>query len=581
LREEDLWNDMRHVARVLALAAAVGLIIYGMIQPVEQDTRWLLALWLSAPLLLIAARLSLPRLPRGISRSLQGLGLVVALGFALLSLQLLRQQFVRAEDIYNTVHVDEQTGQTTSNVRQVIESQRVRRGKMIDRTGAVLVDSQALDNGFVRRVYPLAQQFDPAAFGNVLGFFSDRFGQSGLEATYGSYLSGDRDSFSRMRDSLLGKPQVGDDLHLTLDARLQAEVARLLAARGIGSVVVLDPKTGAVLAMASNPSFDPSRLAVDPSSDRQAQDERIDAYWKQINADNAGQPLLNRPTQGRYPPGSTYKTVTAVGVLQHPDVGMPNDIHCYNQLETESGAPPVVNAVPDLYTLTGDPSNLERVYAYSCNVAFAQYALRLGPDLMAATAAEFDIYEPRNAPASYGGFTDLPTEASLLYKDPGFLNRKPALADTGYGQGQLQVTPLQMAMVAASIANDGWMMQPYLVDKITRPDGSIVWSHGPRAIRRAMTGQIAAEMRKNMRAGVEYGFGKAAQQIDPSVALVGGKSGTAENPNGAPHAWFIAIAPVDNPRYVVAVMVENGGEGSSVGARLAGDVMRAAFELEQ
>ena len=138
-----------------------------------------------------------------------------------------------------------------------------------------------------------------------------------------------------------------------------------------------------------------------------------------------------------------------------------------------------------------------------------------------------------------------------------------------------------MAMVAAAIANDGWMMQPYLVDRITRPDGSVVWSRGPRAIRRALPGDIAAEMRKNMRAGVEYGFGKAAQQIDPGVALVGGKSGTAENPGGAPHAWFIAIAPVDSPRYAVAVMVENGGEGSSVGARLAGDVLQAAFALEK
>ena len=134
---------MRQLVRVLALVAAVALIIYGMLQSVEQDARWLLALWLSAPLLLVAARISLPGQPRGTSRSLQNLGLVIALGFVLLSLQLLRQQFVRAADIYDTVHVDEQTGQTTSNVRQVIESQRVRRGKMLDLNGAVLVEGPA------------------------------------------------------------------------------------------------------------------------------------------------------------------------------------------------------------------------------------------------------------------------------------------------------------------------------------------------------------------------------------------------------------------------------------------------------
>jgi peptidoglycan glycosyltransferase len=573
---------MRHFARVLAFIIALALIGYGMIQPVEQDGRWLLALWLSAPLLLIAVRLSLPSQPRGTSRSLQNIALLVALGFVLLSLQLLRQQFIRADEIANNVHLDEQTGQTTSNVRQVIQSLRVQRGKMLDRNGMVLVDSQVVNNSYVVRSYPLANQFDPAAFGNIVGYFSDRFGQSGLESTYGAYLSGNRDSFARLRDSILGKPQVGDDLHLTIDARLQAASKQLLDARGLGSVVVLDPKTGAVLAMASNPGFDPSILAFNPAADRASENQRIQEYWTRINADDAGQPLLNRPTQSRYAPGSTFKTVTAVGVLEHPREGKPDDIRCFNELETEPGAPPVVNAVADLSSLTGDPSDLKRVYAYSCNVAFAQYALRLGPQLLAETAAEFDIYEPRDAPELYGGFTDLQTVPSMLYREPGFLNRKAALADTGFGQGQLQITPLQMAMVAAAVANDGWMMQPYLVEKITRPDGSIIVARGPRAIRHAISSSVAATMRAYMRAGVEFGFGKAAQQVDPNVALVGGKSGTAEHGAGTiPHAWFIAIAPVDNPRYAVAVMVENGRDGASVGARLAGDVIKAAFDLEQ
>ena len=407
---------MRHIARILAVVAALALIGYGIIQPVEQDSRWLLALWMAAPLLLIAARLTLPGAPRGVSRSVQNLGLVVGLGFVLLSLQLLRQQFVRANDIYETVHVDAQTGQITSNVRPVIQSLRVQRGKMIDRNGVVLVDTNLVQGGFAVRTYPLAGQFAPEAFSNVVGFFSDRFGTAGLEATYGSYLSGDRDSYSRLRDTLLGRPQVGDDLYLTIDARLQQAAHDFLGDR-TGSIVVLDPKTGAVLAMVSNPGFDPRGLAFNPAADRDAENQRIDSYWKQLNSEGAGQPLLNRPTQGRYPPGSTFKTVTAVGVLQHPREGQPNDIRCFNELDTgEPGAPPVVNAVPDLANLTGDPSDLEHVYAYSCNVAFAQYALRLGPDLLAQTAAQFDIFAPQDAPEIYDSFTDLPTEASTLYK---------------------------------------------------------------------------------------------------------------------------------------------------------------------
>jgi peptidoglycan glycosyltransferase len=573
---------MRHFARILALIGALGLIGYGMIQSADQDVRWLLAVWLAAPLLLIAGRLSLPTLPRGTARSLYNLGLVVGLGFGLLSLQLLRQQFVRADDIANTVYVDPQTGQTTSNVRQVIKSLRVQRGKMVDRNGAVIVDTQVVGKSFALRTYPLFDQYNPAAFSNIVGFFSTRFGQSGLEATYGSYLSGERDTYSQLRDSLLGRPQVGDDLHLTIDTRLQAEAMRLLSDRGSGSVVVLDPKTGAVLAMASNPGFDPRQLAFNAAADQDQENARIDTYWKQINGEGAGQPLLNRPSQGRYPPGSIFKTVTAVGVLEHPKEGQPDDIRCFNEFDSgEPGAPPVVNAVQNLASRTGDPSNLERVYAYSCNVAFAQYALRLGPTLLAQTAREFDIFEPRDAPETYSGFIDLPTAPSTLYKDVGFLNNRAALADTGFGQGQLQITPLQMAMVAAAVGNDGWMMQPYLVDKITRPDGSLVVTRGPRAIRHAVSSAVAAQMRKNMRAGVEYGFGASAQQVDPSITLVGGKSGTAEHGQGTvPHAWFIALAPIDNPRYAVAVMVENGGEGSTVGARLAGDVIKAAFDLE-
>jgi peptidoglycan glycosyltransferase len=561
--------------------AALALVGYGIIQPVQQDTRWLLALWLAAPLLLAAVRLSLPAQPRGMSRSVQNLGLVIGLGFVLIALQLLRQQFVRAGEIYDVVYVDERTGQTTSNVRPVIQSLRVQRGKMIDRNGEVLVDTQVVPGGFAVRSYPLADRYGPAGFSNIVGFFSDRYGPAGLEATYGDYLSGKSDSYSRLQDVLLGRPQVGDDLHLTIDARLQDAAKHILGDR-FGSIVVLDPRTGAVLAMVSNPGFDPRQLAFNPAADRDAENARISQYWSAINSEGAGQPLLNRPTQGRYPPGSTFKTVTAVGVLQHPEQGRPDEIDCPDTRPTEPGAPPVVNAVRNglegLIRAVGPP-NLERVYAFSCNTAFAEYAMRLGADLLTETARQFDILRPQDAPEVYDGFTDLPTAPSLLYVEPGFLSSRAALADTGFGQGQLNVTPLQMAMVAAAIANDGVMMQPYLVDHVTRPDGGTVVSHLPRALSRVMSPEIAARMRVNMRAAVAYGFGRPADAV-PGVQ-VGGKSGSAEYGGPNTHAWFIAIAPVEQPRFAVAVMIENGGEGSSVGAQAAGQVMAAAFELVQ
>lgn len=565
--------------RWLTLIPAIALIGYGIVQPVESDVTWLICLWSAAPLLMLTAWLSQPSLPRGLTRSLYNLGLIVLVGFGLLSLQLLRQQFVRANAIYNHVVIGPD-GSTTSNVRPVLASQRVLRGRIEDRLGRVLVDSEAID-GFARRTYPLAAVYDPRAFSNVVGFFSRRYGQSGLEASHAADLTGERGSeLDRLQDRMFGRQQQGNNLRLTLHADVQASAVNALGDR-TGSVVVLDPRTGAVIALASTPGFDPSQLAFNPGAPSWAEeDARIDAYWRQLLSDGAGQPLLNRPTQGRYPPGSTYKTVTAIGALENPVEGQPDTISCPEQFVPDPTAPPVVNAVPNLASLTGDPTSLERVYAFSCNTAFAQYAVRLGAQGMIDVAEQFDITPPQSGFGGYTEFSDLPTAASVLYVDPGFLNQPRGLADTGYGQGQLLVTPLQMALVTAAIANDGVMMRPYLVQQVTRPDGSIVREHNPRSIRRAMSAATARRMREYMSAVARYGFGSSVSEYVPGIA-VGGKSGTAEHvPGAVPHAWFIALAPLEEPRYAVAVMVESGGEGSSVGAALAGQVLAAAFANE-
>jgi peptidoglycan glycosyltransferase len=569
---------MRHIAFISTILAAIALLTYGLFLPVSEDQRWIGVVWIIGPLLYVAARLGLPRQGHGMGRSVQNLGIVICIGFVMLSLQLLRQQFVSANSYASYVYVDEQTGQTTSNARTVYRSWEIMRGKILDRNGNVLVDSKVVSNGDVIRNYPLSERWNPNAFSNLVGFFSHRFGTSGLEASFDEYLSGEKDSYSLIQTTLLGEQQIGDDLHLTIDADLQNAAMNILGDRR-GSIIVLEPKTGAILAMASNPGFDPRELVLDRTLGSTAENERIDTYWRSINSDGAGQPLLNRATQGRYAPGSIFKTLTAIAALTYPNEAKPDDIRCMNELQTEVGAPPVVNAVPDLYLRTGDPSDLERVYAFSCNVAFAQYGLRLGSDLFIEVARKFDIFRPSEVSGNYNAFTDLPTLPSLLYREPGFLNRATALADTSYGQGQLQVTPLQMAMMTAAVANGGTLVEPYLVERVTRPDGSSVLTQGRNVIRTAMSEQVAAKVREDMRAVVEYGFGQPAQQIDRNIAIVGGKSGTAENPAGAPHAWFIAIAPYDKPRFAVVAMIENGNEGSSVGALAAGQAMAAAFEF--
>lgn len=580
LRNAAMTKATRNGAAVLALIA----IVFGILQPIDTDGdgRWLICVWAAAALMGLATWLSLPPTPRSLTRNVQHVGVVIAIGFVLLSLQLLRQQVVQANAAYYKTVTDPDTGQITSNVRPVLASQRVQRGRIFDSKDTPLVDSTLVEGKFAKRLYPLADQFSPEAFSNVVGFFSTRFGQSGLESTYDDYLRGERGSaLSQIESNLLGQTPVGNDLHLTLNAQLQQRSYELLGGR-TGSVVVLEPSTGKVLAMVSTPGFNPNELSFHPEvDDWNAENERISQYWDQINSDAAGQPLLNRPTQGQYPPGSSYKTVTAIGVLNNPEVGKPNQITCPDEFQAEPDTPPVVNAVrtglEGLIRAHGEP-RLESVYAFSCNTAFAQYALRLGADRMIDTAAAFDIYRPQDTPDVYSGFTDLSTTPSKLFVNPGFLERPAALADTGYGQGEMLVTPLQMALVASSIANDGTMMRPYIVDHITRPDGSAVYQQRPSRIRQAISSSVAATMRTNMRAGVAYGFGKAADAV-PGVE-VGGKSGTAQYGNeGRTHAWFIAIAPVQQPRFAVCVMVEGGGEGSNVGAQLAGQVLAAAFEF--
>lgn len=570
---------MQYILRLAIIGTALALVLYGLFLPVEAEVLWLVLLWSATALAGLVLWLSRVHLPRGLSRSVYHLGLVLCLGFGLLSIQLLRQQVTRAEATFYRIESDA-AGQTISNVRPVLAAQRIMRGNIFASQGELLVASEMID-GFARRTYPLAEQYDPAAFSNIVGYLSPRFGQSGLEASYSEYLSGDFDSpIIRLRDELLGNTRVGSDLYLTLRAPLQNQARALLGNRR-GSVVVLDPQSGAVLAMVSAPGFNPAELSFNPANpDWAAENARISDYWELLQNDAAGQPLLNRPTQGQYPPGSTFKTLTAVAALQYATVAEPNAITCPNVLEVAAGAPPVRNAVDFLAGLTGNPSDLERVYAYSCNTAFAQYALRLGPERFSDTARAFDIFAPADLPGNYDLFAELPTLPSRLYVQPGFLSQPPALADTGYGQGQLLVTPLHMALMAATIANDGVMMRPYLVERIVRADGEQLFQHQPAPVRQVMNEAIAEQMRANMRAVARYGFGSVISDFVRGVAL-GGKSGTAEHaPGAAPHAWFIAIGPIDEPRYAVAVMIENGGEGSSVGATLAGQVLQAAFATE-
>jgi peptidoglycan glycosyltransferase len=337
-------------------------------------------------------------------------------------------------------------------------------------------------------------------------------------------------------------------------------------------VVLLDPRSGAILALASYPRFDPNRLVLPtPASD--ADVAAVRAAWDDLTS-RADSPLLNRATQGRYPPGSIIKTLTAAAALDSGIFEFPESrITCPNRLPTEQGAPPVRNAVEGLASRTGNPSDLRRVFAWSCNTAFAQIGLLLGPDLFSEYAARFGLGFA-NLGETEPALRDIPAEAGTIASDPAFLQRPVALADTAFGQGQILVTPLDMAQMVAIIANDGRMMRPYLVQE-ARAAHTLLYRAQPETIRQAISPQTAQRMRSIMQTSVEIGY--AAPAALPGTT-VGGKTGTAEVPSGAPHAWFVAIAPVEQPRFAIAVVVENGGEGSSTALPVARQVLQAALQ---
>jgi peptidoglycan glycosyltransferase len=585
---------MRYL-KILAGLAAIGLLVYGFL-PWTPDERWLPCLWGATFLGGFAIWPNRVQRATGIHTGTQNLAFVLLIGFTMLTVQLLRTQVIGADAIYYRTVTDDE-GNVTSNPRPVLAGGKVQRGTIFDQQGAVLAENIVTENNFSNRVYPIAEQYNIEAFGHILGFVSSRYGLWGIESTFDDYLSGAKgNSWENMQNEIFNRPQRGNNLQLTINADLQSRAYQLLDGR-VGSVVVLDVKTGAIRAMASYPSFDPRGLTFDTTiNDDQigAENARIQAYWEQMVA-NEAHPLIYRATSGLYPPGSTFKTVTAVGVLNNPDIGKPEDITCPERFEADpnvSAEFAVRNAVDNeggyIADKYGQDYGLDAVYAFSCNTAFAQYGLRLQSDnhnALVEQAERFHVYTPANLPEE-GDLTDLPSAPSSLYSgDSSDSNgedwwRQPvAVADTAFGQGRLQVTPLAMAQIAQAIGNNGTMMKPYLVERITTSDGRELFKAKPKAIGEPLSPQVAKRMYQAMRAVIEGGWAGAIAAAVPGYT-VGGKSGTAENPQGAPHAWFIEIGPLEDPRYAVAVMIENGGEGTSVGGSLAGQVMAAALEIQ-
>lgn len=416
---------------------------------------------------------------------------------------------------------------------QEIESQ-VRRGTIYDAKGTALARTD-FSNGKGRRVYP-----GGADTAHQVGYISERYGRTGLESAYDRYLLGmeGADRIKNLINRLLGKEQVGGDVTLTIDSSLQGLAMDLLGDRR-GAVVLLDTRTGAVRVMASSPSYDPNHL---------------EETWPQLVKDEAS-PLLNRAAQGAYPPGSTFKVVTAAGALAANPGLAGKTFNCPGYLMVDGFKLTDLAAHGEV--------NLRKALAVSCNTTFAQLGLGLGADGFYRTVKAFGLDQDPDP--------GIPARPGTL-APPGKMT--PAeLAGSAIGQGEVLVSPLQMALVAAAVANGGVIMHPYLVETVRDSLGQTVEQAVHRPWLTATTPEIAGIIKDGMVDAVQYGTARAAAVSGMQVA---GKTGSAQNPQGQTHAWFIGFAPAERPRLAVAVILENAGSGGSAAAPIAGKLLASA-----
>jgi peptidoglycan glycosyltransferase len=462
--------------------------------------------------------------------SIRRTALALLLAFLALSGGLVYWQVLRSQSLDSA----------TSNPRAAEASLTQPRGAILAANGAVLAQSIEGPDGRFERRYA-----DPS-LAQTIGYVSTRYGLDGLEGSYNDYLSGQLGNgpLDAIWADISREQSRGNDLVLTIDPALQRIAAQALGDRP-GAVVALDPSSGAIRAMVSAPTYDPNKLD--------------DLGATLLKAGD--QPLLNRATQGLYPPGSTYKTVTATAALDTGAV-KPSDIYqCSGDGIVVKGFRIACTNAPPGETQW----DFRTAFAYSINATFAQVALQLGP-------ARFTDYSHR-----FGVGETIPFDMDLaksLVIQPGTSFDDVLLASSGFGQGQLAVTPLQMALVAATVANGGVEPSPYLVSQIRDTDGNVIEDRHPGPRGPVMRPETAATMQQFMLAAVQE-FGPAAGLAGMDVA---GKTGTAETgTSAAPHAWFIGFAPSKSPKLAVAVIVEHGGAGSQAAGPIAAQIFRSVL----
>ncbi len=448
------------------------------------------------------------------------------------------------------------------NQRVFIQQFKIWRGEIIAAGGPggaqqVIAESKLIKGGFYQRYYPSGYVYAP-----VTGYDSV-FGSTGIEYYENRYLNGSAPSLAiyNLKGLFTGKPKQGASVYLTISPKAQLAAYQALVAMGRpAAAVAIDPRTGAILAMASYPTFDPNKYAPIDS----AYVARIDAQYRR----NPAQPLLNRAINDTFPPGSTFKIVTGSTAFSTGAVATPDSTIPAPQFYRLPGSTHVLTNDNDSPCGNGTPPIIF-AFTVSCNTAFGKLGARLGGAALHRFADLFGFNDPSLtiplpvSPSSYPLLAD-PAETAM----------------SAIGQFDDTVTPLQEAMMAATIADHGVLMRPFLVSQIRAPDQSVVYSAQPAALRRVVSPRVAGDMTTMMESVTQNPAGTAYLTAGPPATgiLIAGKTGTAQNGvnnSNLDDAVFTCFAPANNPQIAVGVIVKGGGFGADAAAPIALKIIQA------
>ncbi len=443
------------------------------------------------------------------------------------------------------------------NVRVATSQTGRERGTIITADGVVVAESEAdpADPLIFRRSYP-----EGSLYGHTVGYTTLLFGSQGIESTHSDDLVSYRDAtISGVLSALLGGDVRPRGLRLTIEHELQV-VAREALGDQRGAVVALDPSTGAILAMVSTPEFDPNVLTGAGAG----------GAGQALESDPL-QPLLNRATAASYAPGSTFKVITAAAALEAgvASAGTPFP----NPVELElPGSTATISNFDEQACGPGTEVPLSTAFTSSCNTIFGMIGMEVGAEALVGTAE------------SFGFNAQIPIEvrsiASTIPSAESFEFDVPGVAQSAIGQRDVLATPLQMALAASAVANGGEIMVPYLVQEVFNSEAVVEESTEPVVWLRATTPAASTALSGLMEGVVTSGTGRRASV--PGIRI-GGKTGTAEVPGGAPHAWFIGFGPVDaepgDPQIAIAVLVESGGDAgeAATGGTVAAPIAQVVF----